>query len=206
MPFNWKSVIRKTEISFNPLRPEFASSFSSPHPKSVLFVGGSQGSAAINAAFTAALPTILENGYTVTLLSGRRFFEQMSLYAGLHVSVFPYSDKIWEMLSGHAIIVSRCGALSISEIIRSGRVSVLIPYRNSAGNHQAHNAEALAESGAAVVLREESLPNLDWHSFFNSLESSYNKMLTQVSSLREDSLNRDFFHLFSRITDESFHA
>jgi UDP-N-acetylglucosamine--N-acetylmuramyl-(pentapeptide) pyrophosphoryl-undecaprenol N-acetylglucosamine transferase len=55
------------------------------------------------------------------------------------------------------IIISRCGASTLSEITALGRPSLLIPYPYATDNHQEYNARALEKNGAAVVILERDL-------------------------------------------------
>ena len=54
------------------------------------------------------------------------------------------------------IVVSRSGAMTLSEIASAGRASVLIPSPNVVDDHQYKNARAFADAGAAYVIREGS--------------------------------------------------
>ena len=58
-------------------------------------------------------------------------------------------------------MISRAGALTLSELEAAGRASILIPSPNVAANHQYHNAMALANRNAAVVVEEKNLTG-DW--------------------------------------------
>lgn len=55
------------------------------------------------------------------------------------------------------LIVCRAGAMTLSEIARMRRASILIPSPHVAENHQERNAEALAALGAAELIPERSL-------------------------------------------------
>lgn len=55
------------------------------------------------------------------------------------------------------LVISRCGANSITELEALGRASVLIPSPNVAGNHQYYNGMVLHNAGAAVVIEENEL-------------------------------------------------
>ena len=55
------------------------------------------------------------------------------------------------------IIVSRSGALALSEMAFLGKAMVLIPFPSSAGNHQAINAQTFAKKGGAVLVPQNSL-------------------------------------------------
>jgi len=54
-------------------------------------------------------------------------------------------------------IVSRAGAGTLSELCLIGKATVLIPSPNVAEDHQTHNARALSEKGAAVLIPEIEL-------------------------------------------------
>jgi len=54
-------------------------------------------------------------------------------------------------------IVSRAGAGTLSELCLVGKASVLIPSPNVAEDHQTHNARALSDKGAAVLIPEREL-------------------------------------------------
>ena len=58
------------------------------------------------------------------------------------------------------IIVSRAGALSISEITLVGKASILVPSPNVSEDHQTKNAMALVENKAAVLVEDGSTERL----------------------------------------------
>ena len=131
----------------------------------VLVFGGSQGADAINdAALVAAqrLPSL--GGFHIVWITGRQLFEGMmerltavfpEMPEGL--TVMGYSDEIFELYAAADLIVSRAGALTISEIAHSGRASILVPSPNVTNNHQYYNARPPADAGAAVLMPEEEI-------------------------------------------------
>jgi UDP-N-acetylglucosamine--N-acetylmuramyl-(pentapeptide) pyrophosphoryl-undecaprenol N-acetylglucosamine transferase len=68
-----------------------------------------------------------------------------------------YTDDVCAFLCAADLVISRAGALTVSEIAACGRASILIPSPNVAGNHQFFNAEFAAARGAALLIREEDL-------------------------------------------------
>jgi UDP-N-acetylglucosamine--N-acetylmuramyl-(pentapeptide) pyrophosphoryl-undecaprenol N-acetylglucosamine transferase len=54
------------------------------------------------------------------------------------------------------VVVSRAGATTCAELAAAGRGAILVPLP-LAGDHQRHNAEALARAGAAEVILEPDL-------------------------------------------------
>jgi UDP-N-acetylglucosamine--N-acetylmuramyl-(pentapeptide) pyrophosphoryl-undecaprenol N-acetylglucosamine transferase len=55
------------------------------------------------------------------------------------------------------LIVSRSGASTVAELAAAGRPALLIPFAAAADDHQARNAEAMVEAGAAAMLEEREL-------------------------------------------------
>jgi UDP-N-acetylglucosamine--N-acetylmuramyl-(pentapeptide) pyrophosphoryl-undecaprenol N-acetylglucosamine transferase len=55
------------------------------------------------------------------------------------------------------LIISRAGALTLSEITACGKPSILVPFAHSAGDHQTKNAESMAQANAALLLPEKEL-------------------------------------------------
>ena len=52
------------------------------------------------------------------------------------------------------IVVSRAGAIAISELCLTGKPSILIPSPNVAEDHQTKNALALSSRGAAILVKD----------------------------------------------------
>jgi UDP-N-acetylglucosamine--N-acetylmuramyl-(pentapeptide) pyrophosphoryl-undecaprenol N-acetylglucosamine transferase len=55
------------------------------------------------------------------------------------------------------LVISRSGALTLSEITACGKPAILIPFSNAAGDHQTKNAETLAKVGAAEIIHEKKM-------------------------------------------------
>jgi len=62
-----------------------------------------------------------------------------------------------ECMAAADVVVCRCGAITLSEVQALGKPSVLIPSPNVAENHQYHNAMALVNNNAAIVIEEKDL-------------------------------------------------
>jgi UDP-N-acetylglucosamine--N-acetylmuramyl-(pentapeptide) pyrophosphoryl-undecaprenol N-acetylglucosamine transferase len=55
------------------------------------------------------------------------------------------------------LMVCRSGASTVAEITAAGKPAIFVPFPRAADDHQRVNAEALARSGAAVVVEESKL-------------------------------------------------
>ncbi len=73
------------------------------------------------------------------------------------LDVREYINDMPDCLAAADLVISRSGAMTLSELEASGTASILIPSPNVAENHQYHNAMVLAEHDAAVVIEEKNL-------------------------------------------------
>lgn len=73
------------------------------------------------------------------------------------VKCYPYIYNMQEIMNLSDIIVSRSGAMTITEIEKVGKGAIFIPYPYAAENHQEYNARVLEEKGAAKVILDKDL-------------------------------------------------
>ncbi len=74
-----------------------------------------------------------------------------------NLTVREYIDDMDRCLAAADLVICRAGASSLSEFEAVGKASILIPSPNVAENHQYHNAMALVEKDAAVLIEEKDL-------------------------------------------------
>ena len=131
----------------------------------VLIFGGSQGADAINDAVIDMAAGFAgqewQEGCYFIWITGRQLFTGMrerieSLFSEIPagLAMVDYADEIYDMYAAADLIVSRAGALTVSEIALSSRASILIPSPNVTNNHQYYNAKILADAGAAILVPE----------------------------------------------------
>lgn len=128
----------------------------------VAVVGGSLGARTVNDSMKSALAEILETGASVLWQTGKLYDSECQRFAeeflaerpevSGRLQVKPFIDRMDLVYAGADVMVSRAGASTISEIQIAGMASVLVPSPNVAEDHQRHNAEALADRGAAVMV------------------------------------------------------
>lgn len=82
---------------------------------------------------------------------------QDALAAGAAAVVVPYIDDMSGAYGWADLVVCRAGALTVAELCAAGLPAVLVPYPSAVDDHQAANARALVEAGAALLLRESAL-------------------------------------------------
>ena len=157
----------KAFVSGNPVRPEFLAAGSSPESgvdeqrsiTRVLVFGGSQGAHAINVAMVEAAAELASGGAHLhfTHQTGERDVAMVRdgyQRAGIEASVEPFLYDMGRRLGQADLIVCRAGATTLAEITAAGKAAILIPLPTATDDHQRRNAEAMAERGAAEVLRQ----------------------------------------------------
>jgi len=78
-------------------------------------------------------------------------------YPNPHLDIREYINDMPDCMAAADLVISRAGAITLSELQAAGRASILIPSPNVAANHQYHNAMAMQGADAAVVLEEKEL-------------------------------------------------
>ncbi len=99
-----------------------------------------------------------------------------------NLDIREYINNMPTCLAAADVVVARAGAITLSEIQVKGKPSVLIPSPNVAENHQYHNAMALAEKNAAVMIEEKDLTP-------EKLTEEIDKLASDPNRLREYSSN-----------------
>ncbi|TPE42848.1 undecaprenyldiphospho-muramoylpentapeptide beta-N-acetylglucosaminyltransferase [Pontibacter mangrovi] len=130
----------------------------SPEKKTILVIGGSLGARTLNQSMAAGLQHIAEAGCQLIWQTGKAFFPQaQELEAKYKTHGIRALDFIKRMDLAYAaadVVISRAGALSISELCLAGKPAVLVPSPNVAEDHQTKNAMALVQQEAAVLVRD----------------------------------------------------
>ena len=129
-------------------------------PKNLLIIGGSLGARTINEAIAAGLERFAEAGIHVVWQTGKTYYDQyksLSPSRGEPERGFEIHDFLSDMPDQYAnadLVISRAGASSISELCLLGKPCILVPSPNVAEDHQTHNAMALVNKDAAVLVRD----------------------------------------------------
>lgn len=127
--------------------------------KCLLILGGSLGARTINEAIKAALPELAKSDIQVVWQTGKGYIDMCR--AAWEAAGKPANIEVHDFLSDMPdryaqadLVISRAGASSISEICLLGKPSILVPSPNVAEDHQTHNAMALVNKEAAVLVRD----------------------------------------------------
>ena len=130
--------------------------------KHLLIIGGSLGARTINEAIAAGLDQLAAAGITVVWQTGKTYYEKCkAIYdaSPLHGGnegggCFDFLSDMPDRYAQADLVISRAGASSISELCLLGKPAILVPSPNVAEDHQTHNAMALVNKDAAVLVRD----------------------------------------------------
>jgi len=130
--------------------------------KTLFIFGGSQGSRNINNHIIKIAHDLVEElPLQIIWQTGRNNFEEIktSLKDSDHIHLYPFIEDMVSAYSASDLIISRAGALTLSELERMRKPAILIPLPSAAANHQYHNAVAFQDKGVARVITEDMFRN-----------------------------------------------
>jgi len=135
------------KIDFNPIRPV------------VLIIGGSLGARTINESVMNNLERIAESKVQFIWQTGGYYFEDIKQKLAAqgcpaNLKVTDFINHMDEAYRAADLVISRAGASSISELCLLGKPSILVPSPNVAEDHQTHNAMALVNKDAALMVKD----------------------------------------------------
>ncbi|MDP4117892.1 MAG: undecaprenyldiphospho-muramoylpentapeptide beta-N-acetylglucosaminyltransferase [Bacillota bacterium] len=149
----------------------------------VVAVGGSLGAGTINKEMLKLTRKVSDNVQILWATGNREYDEIMSRVGEIppNVKISPYIYNMEEILVAADLVISRSGAITLSELCATGTPSILIPSPNVAENHQEINARALETRGAAVVICEYELDGEVLYKTLSDLIEN-NKKLDEMGS------------------------
>ena len=136
-----------------------------PHVKHIFVVGGSLGSRTLNEAMKKWIMEDCPGGSEIEVIwqcgkyykaSIDQFMEDMKA-VGKDVSRIQHSDFIQRMDLAYAVadvVISRSGASSVSELCAAHKATIFVPSPNVTEDHQTHNAMALVNKEAALIVKD----------------------------------------------------
>jgi UDP-N-acetylglucosamine--N-acetylmuramyl-(pentapeptide) pyrophosphoryl-undecaprenol N-acetylglucosamine transferase len=129
-----------------------------PNVFTLLVVGGSLGALSINESIAAGLGTLSKLNIQLIWQTGKGFYPQakeaIDKKGSSRLMAF---DFIKEMDLAYAcadMVVSRAGAIAVSELCIVHKATILVPYPFASEDHQTKNAQALVDVNAAIMIKD----------------------------------------------------
>lgn len=135
----------------------------------VLILGGSLGSKKINEIISLNLDWFKLRNIQLIWQTGELYYDHyVTKYDNYDSKIIikPFFKSIYEILSISDVVISRSGAIAISEFMALGKSTILIPSPNVSEDHQYKNAEHLKSRKATILVKEKNIEKL----LFNELE------------------------------------
>ncbi len=185
--FNFGNPIRNLKIKSNENAHKYFGLDSSK--KTILVLGGSLGAKNINEGVLNNISLIRESSYQVIWQTGKFYYKNI-LSKNIKDKKIIIKDFINRMDLAYSvsdIIISRAGAIAISELCVISKPLILVPSPNVVDDHQTKNAKAISEKGGCVLIKDSDAKNTMLKTAFDLFENkskmdSMKKSLSKLSS------------------------
>lgn len=147
----------------------------------ILAIGGSLGARSINEALAEHINRFRDAGVQLIWQTGKAYSDRATTMAGGGIHVASFIQRMDLAYAAADVIISRAGALSISELCLVGKPVILVPSPYVSEDHQTKNARVLVKAGAALsvadreasaILVDEALTLLRKHELRSQLSTS----------------------------------
>jgi len=137
-----------------------------PTKKIILIIGGSLGARTINEAIDGLMDTFNDKAIQIIWQTGKSYVATNQPTFGF---VSQFIEKMETVYAAADIIISRAGAIAITELCIIGKPVILIPSPNVAEDHQTKNAMALVEKKAALLIKDKDAQKDLWPGIYSLL-------------------------------------
>ena len=128
--------------------------------KLILIIGGSQGASAINQHIIKNIQFYIQNNYQLLWQCGINDFNEIRQNINNKlIRIIKFIDNMSLAYSSADIVISRSGAIAISELVFFQKAMILIPFPNAAKNHQDFNTNYLIKQKACKKIIQKDLPS-----------------------------------------------
>ena len=178
----------KTIITGNPIKPEIRKYNKEkslldlkldPNKKTILILGGSQGASPINNYFTKNIEYYMKNDIQIIWQCGNYDFKELKgKINNKNIVLKSFISNMSQVYSASDIVISRAGAITISELTFMGKAMILIPYPQAAENHQNLNAIDICKNKACIIVDQKELST-------NIIDKHINTLFRDEEKIRE---------------------
>lgn len=126
-------------------------------PRTLLVLGGSLGARRINQLIQKSLSFFQDEGIQLIWQCGKLYEEEYKNLESKNVQIHSFLNRMDLAYAAADFIISRSGALSVSELCLVGKPVIFIPSPNVAEDHQTKNAQAISKINAAILIPEKEL-------------------------------------------------
>ena len=149
----------KTIFSGNPIllsQSEDIELETNPDLKTILIFGGSQGSKFLNDKVKLMIESEQLTFVNIVWIVGEKNYDSLKHLSSKNITIMHYCNKMSSLYQQVDLVVSRAGAMTISELIYFEKPSILIPFKYATENHQYYNAKYLQDNLCSSLIEEKS--------------------------------------------------
>jgi len=132
-----------------------------PSRKTLLIIGGSQGALSINKSILKYLDLFQKNDIQLIWQTGKYYYDTAKTETSQNkypeLRIVEFIEKMDYAYAAADVIVSRAGAIAISEICAVAKPTVFVPLPSAAEDHQRKNAQALVDKNAALLILDQDV-------------------------------------------------
>lgn len=168
--------VRQDLLDIDTKTVESKNHFNLKHGKyTLLVIGGSLGSRRINELIEKERDFLDAQNVQVIWQCGKLYYQQYKSYNNTEgIQVYEFLNHMDYAYAAADVVISRAGAISVSELCIVGKPVIFIPSPNVAEDHQTKNAMAVVSNNAAILIKEEDL-DVDFKNKFSQLIASVEK-------------------------------
>ena len=187
--------IRKDLLEVKNKHIEGKDAFTLKHNKKTLLVlGGSLGARRINQLIEANIGFFEAQDIQVISQCGKLYYDQYNQYNDQeNIQVHAFLNQMDLAYAAADVIISRAGAISVSELCIVGKPVVFIPSPNVAEDHQTKNAKSVADKNAAILIREKDLDS--------NFQNQFSELISNEKKQKELSNNIEALALVNATND-----
>jgi UDP-N-acetylglucosamine--N-acetylmuramyl-(pentapeptide) pyrophosphoryl-undecaprenol N-acetylglucosamine transferase len=123
----------------------------------ILIIGGSLGATPINQAIANSIESLLNNNCQLIWQTGSQDYHKYNFLQSHSCSLHKFIDRMDLAYNAADVVISRAGAIAISEICFLSKASILIPSPHVTDDHQTSNANYLKKHSACLMILENQL-------------------------------------------------
>ena len=156
-----KEIVELSQQNLNRTRKEALEYFGlNPKKKTLLVIGGSLGARTLNESIINNIQSLTDADVQVVWQCGKYYYEKMKAQLATipnneSIQLREFLNRMDLAYSVSDVVISRAGALSISELALVQKPVIFVPSPNVAEDHQRKNAEALVRAEAALMVTDD---------------------------------------------------
>lgn len=180
-----------------------------PHYKTILVIGGSLGARSINEAVAYGLAKHgLPQDVQMIWQVGKLYFNEFIGHRSDQVKMRAFIDRMDLAYVAADIVISRAGALSVSELCLIGKPTILVPSPNVAEDHQRKNAKSIVEHDGAIMIEDKDARQVLMPAALELLNDTdkMEKLATNILKLGKPNATEDIAEIAMNIINKTANA